>query len=367
MGSFAPCRAAEVGRGAPLVRVVAPVLLVLLAGVVGACGGGEGPPPATSTAALPHEVAELAILFVPSPTEDPGVQAVNAKVQSALVLAGFKLVVARSRPHDAEARLNITAAPEPTFFHVVVNGEEQVKLRVRVVLSVTDGGTIVDELPVEFVSSNGAVEDKDVAPLVVALRDSPRVKRFAQGRRVQLAQAAQRSKEADQAKYDAEEKKLERQRDEIVWVKAKPLSCRVPTALDACEGVELYLAHHPTGAHAEEGRAALAEGKPKIERLARDEAQWKSAGVEACRAHATETACDGVDVYLVKFPAGAHAEEARSITRVLGRDEAQWRAAGVEACRARATASSCDGVDLYLVKFPAGVHAEEARRLLGPR
>jgi hypothetical protein len=66
--------------------------------------------------------------------------------------------------------------------------------------------------------------------------------------------------------------------------------------------------------HAGEAQSALTEAKPKLEAVRRDENAWSRAGADACSAHADPRACDGVDVYLVKYPAGRHADEASSLT-----------------------------------------------------
>ncbi len=108
-------------------------------------------------------------------------------------------------------------------------------------------------------------------------------------------------------------KEQDRQQDEVEWVRANAISCRVPSTLEACTGVKLYLAQHPGGSHVAEAKAALTEGEPQIEKIVRDERAWKSSGVEECRAHAGEKACDGVELYVMKFPAGVHAEEARRL------------------------------------------------------
>ena len=94
---------------------------------------------------------------------------------------------------------------------------------------------------------------------------------------------------------------------------ARATGCELPATLTGCDAVRLYLAKYPTGAHLEEAKKALAAGQPQLERLQKDENTWQQAGATACRAHTDKNACDGVDLYLVKFPAGTHGDEARQL------------------------------------------------------
>jgi len=104
-----------------------------------------------------------------------------------------------------------------------------------------------------------------------------------------------------------------RVREETAWNKARVTGCEFPVSLTGCDAVRIYLAKYPAGGHVEEANKALAAAQPQLERLQKDENAWTHADASTCRARPGTNACDGVDLYLVKFPAGAHAGEARQL------------------------------------------------------
>jgi hypothetical protein len=104
-----------------------------------------------------------------------------------------------------------------------------------------------------------------------------------------------------------------RLREEAEWVAARPIGCKLPASLSACDAVQVYLAAHPQGVHAEEGRDIVGAAQPKLEQLQKDENGWKKAGVESCRLLRNRNACIGVELYVTKYPAGLHADEARDL------------------------------------------------------
>jgi hypothetical protein len=104
-----------------------------------------------------------------------------------------------------------------------------------------------------------------------------------------------------------------RVREETAWNKARVTGCEFPVSLTGCDAVRIYLAKYPAGGHVEEANKALAAAQPQLERLQKDENAWTHADASTCRARPGTNACDGVDLYLVKFPAGAHADEARQL------------------------------------------------------
>jgi hypothetical protein len=106
-----------------------------------------------------------------------------------------------------------------------------------------------------------------------------------------------------------------RVREETVWNKARVTGCELPVSLAGCDAVRIYLAKYPTGAHVDEANKALAAGQPQLEKLQKDENAWQQAGVTACRAPGGKDACLGVELYLTKYPAGLHADEARTLLR----------------------------------------------------
>lgn len=123
----------------------------------------------------------------------------------------------------------------------------------------------------------------------------------------------------EQAKKRAEDdaKKKQRVEEESDWNRARVTGCRQPTSLTGCDAVRTYLAKYPDGAHTEEAQAALKASEPPMEKLQKDENAWKTAGVDGCRADRTRDACTGVELYITKFPAGMHLDEAQSLIRGL--------------------------------------------------
>jgi hypothetical protein len=256
-------------------------------------------------------------LYVASPMRTHLAAAVAARLQAALAAAGYNLVTSEAAPHDLTARLAVSATQEPSLFQVTVNGRRQVKLKVHVALAVAGDAGILDEVTHDFDSSNGEVNDEDLSPVVTRLSRSSRLSRYASDRTQALkakaqadqAAAAQAQAQANQAAQDQA-----REEEESVWIGARPLGCRMPATLGACDAVRLYVARYPAGIHADEAKRTLDEAAPRLESLQKDENSWLGAGAATCRLHADPHACDGVDLYLVKYPAGLHADEARSLT-----------------------------------------------------
>ena len=231
--------------------------------------------------------------------------------------AGYDLVTNEAAPHDLVARLAVSATQEQSFFHVTVNGRQQVTLKVHVALTVVGGAGVVDEVAHDFESSNGEVRDENVSPLVTGLNSSSRLAHYASDQaNARRAKAETEQAAARQAQKQAADAMVNqvREEEESTWVRARPLGCRLPATLDACDSVRMYLVKYPSGAHTDEAKTALAEAAPKLEGLQKDDNAWHTAGPDGCRAHADPHACDGVDLYLVKFPTGLHANEARALT-----------------------------------------------------
>jgi hypothetical protein len=104
-----------------------------------------------------------------------------------------------------------------------------------------------------------------------------------------------------------------RVREETAWNNARVTGCEFPVALTGCDAVRIYLAKYPTGGHVDEANKALATGQPQLEKLQKDENVWQQAGVTTCRGHTDKDACLGVELYLTKYQAGLHADEARAL------------------------------------------------------
>ena len=289
--------------------------------LLAACGGedSESAQPATANGAASPSPAVTALkVYLDSVARNPLDAAIAARLQSALVAAGYNLVTSESAPHDVAARLVVTATQEQSLFQVTVNGQRQVKLQVHAALTISGGGSVVDQVAHDFESSNGEVRDEDVAPLVTRLNRSPRLSRYASARaKSRQAQrpggasgrhpgaAAGRASECG-AGAPAGGARLGRSATARVQ-DAEPSSRRATPCRRTWRST-------PRARMRARRRSALTEAKPKLEALQRDENAWSRAGADACSAHADPHACDGVDLYLVKFPSGLHADEARSLT-----------------------------------------------------
>ena len=98
-------------------------------------------------------------------------------------------------------------------------------------------------------------------------------------------------------------------------------------------------------------------------------AAWQASKSEQCRQPKKATDCDDLEAFLAKYPAGAHAEEAKAIVAAVEgtirplRDEAAWKASA-PSCRAPKASSDCDGVKDYVENFRNGNHMDEAEKLL---
>jgi hypothetical protein len=291
-----------------------------------ACGGEQAEEAAPQTASIETSAPSRAVtalkIYLVNATRSPLSVAIATQLQGALVAAGYELVDTSSAPHDLTARLGVTATQKQSLFQVTVNGRTRVDLAVHAALTLTGGGGIIDQLGTDFDKSSGdPVGDADVAPLVQQLRRSSRLRSFAANQaRGRQAHAKAQEEAAEQTKEQAAEQAEAqvRQQEEADWVAARPLGCRMPDALVACDPVRMHLARYPSGVHAEEAKKALDEAAPKLEALQKDENTWKRSGAEECRAHLDAHACDGVDVYLIKYPSGIHADEAHALTAKPG-------------------------------------------------
>ena len=298
----------------------AALIAAVFALLLGACGGedSESVQPATANdAASPSPAVTALKVYLDGAGRNPLEVATAARLQSVLVVAGYTLVTSENTPHDVTARVFVTATQEQSLFQVTVNGQRQVKLQVHAALTISGGGSVVDQVAHDFESSNGEVSDEDVMPLVTRLNRSPRLSRYARARANSRQAHAQAEEAATaQAQEQAEQANAEqaRQQEELDWVQARPLGCRMPSRLTACDAVQTYLVKYPAGKHSDDAQSALTEAKPRLEALQKDENTWNRAGADACSAHADPHACDGVDLYLIKFPAGLHADEARGLT-----------------------------------------------------
>ena len=297
--------------------LIAAMFAILLA----ACGGedSESAQPATANeAASPSPAVTALKVYLDSAARNPLDAAMAVRLQSALVAAGYNLVTSESAPHDVAAHLVVTATQEQSLFQVTVNGQRQVKLQVHAALTISGGGSVVDQVAHDFDSSNGEVRDEDVAPLVARLNRSPRLSRYASARaKVRQAHAqAEQAAAAEASHEEAAAKKAEQDQREAeeqsAWQAANADACAQAMTLTACNDLETWLKTHPNSPHAQEATQTLDAARPKIVAIA-DDTLWSSANSAACKAPSRSSDCDGVSVYIGRFPSGAHADEARAI------------------------------------------------------
>jgi hypothetical protein len=233
---------------------------------------------------------------------------------NSLVSTGFNLVTDESTT-EVRAELSVIMVEKQSAMQTVVNGVPQVKYDATASLRVEAGGRIVDQAAAHFVSKNGAVPPGVADELAVKLSRSNQLAHHA-SEWVTSRDSAAQAQIMERKTEDAEQ---QRRADEDAWIAAKPLGCTSPAALDACEGVQRYLAEFPQGEHASEARASLEESKPKLEKLQEDDNYWSVRSQhERCDNEQTAEACSGVELYLVKFGAGLHAAEAHELLNQAG-------------------------------------------------
>jgi hypothetical protein len=206
------------------------------------------------------------------------------------------------------------------MFQVRVNGRSNAKQTVTVRATVSSGGSVVDQAAASFTSSGGAVTSSDVAPIASAFVRSRRLVALAQalrGQRDRQAQVKQDQEDRRQSAAQAIADRDKQKADELAWLAARPIVCQEPRRVDACDGVQKYLADFPGGRHADEAKAALEQAKPKLEKVQKDENAWATSGADTCRRDHTKTACAGVEIYLSKFVGGLHGDEGNALLEGL--------------------------------------------------
>lgn len=276
----------------PLRPLAIAVFLGLSTGLA-ACGGGaiEGGVAVDPRTPPAKEVMGLTLLVAQggSSESDRFAQALGA----ALGRSGFNVTNDASAHADVALRTSVSVMPDDSFLKMQVNGKSKVKFIVTVDVVAAQP---LDQLHAEYKSYEGDPPDEEsIGSLVVAFAHSRRVVAFAKRQSSTAAEASN---------------------DDVEWNAADPTACKVPATLEACDAVRAYLVKHPQGKYAAEASRTLAAGGPTLERLRKDDNAWENAGAMECRTQKTREACVGVEVYVAKFPAGAHAAEAR---RLLGK------------------------------------------------
>lgn len=280
---------------------------------------GCGPAPSTGSASAPKaapvakEVSSLRTFFVGASAPE-----LNDAVRSALVASGYTLVTSQREPHHLTATVTATFAAEPSLFAVTVNGVQRTNIRfnVSLVMAVASDKRIVDNASVQFVAPREEVSAEKVQPLISSLASSGRVAQYA--REVESKQRAEANAKADaeerarQEKGDAERRRLDEQHqaDEAAWKDAGSDDCAGPTKPDSCRTLAAWVKAHPKNPHLNEANDIIKKSAERIASLT-EEALWKDANVDQCKAPKEGDDCLGVEVYIGKYPTGAHAAEAK--------------------------------------------------------
>jgi hypothetical protein len=269
------------------VRPLFVALGIALAAPLVACGGAnEGQGAADPSRPPPRDVLAMPVRVQPGSNS-----AFGAALADALARAGFTVATDPSTPTDVILTPTVNVSQSTSAFQVTVNGRTKMKISVRV--AVVCAGQLADMLHVDYNDYDGEPpDDEAIATLVLAYAHSARVAAFAKKRASAIAAATS---------------------EDDAWAEANVARCSTPTTVDACDGVKAYVKAYPQGKHAGEATRLLAQVGPQFERLQKDESSWQSADAGDCRAKKTRESCVGVEVYLTKFPNGAHAREAHEI------------------------------------------------------
>lgn len=133
---------------------------------------------------------------------------------------------------------------------------------------------------------------------------------------VRLSKSGKLTRYAKNAKEKAEKAEADKlakaaKAEEDLWLAAAVDGCSKPKAANACEGVEAYIAKYPAGKYTAEARKAIQDGKAEAARMA-EEDTWKAAASDQCKKPTKSYDCQGVEEYLGKYPTGAHAADAKA-------------------------------------------------------
>jgi hypothetical protein len=220
----------------------------------------------------------------------------SEQMRDALLRAGVQLGDNRS---DASLTLTYSVEEEQILGGLVVVQRSDGKraYKITATLSAFDHeGILLDRFPTVFSSTDDA--SANMRAVVAAFLRSARVAKVGDKKRTAGQAKEVAAKTADLAAYNA----------------GQPKVCAAAATLGACQGVEQYLRAHPDGANAAEARQLIEAAEPKLASLQKDEDYWLKSGHEECAQTRVRDACSGVDLYLMKYPKGMHATEARALT-----------------------------------------------------
>lgn len=274
------------------------VAALLVASGLG-CGGGSSEAQAPAMPAVrPGEAPDLGVMVSmegSSREAEEFIPNVTTALTSALSTAGYRLIEKGGKA-DVEAKVKVNATPEQSLFAVQVNGKTQVTYKVTLsasFVSVTDA-SVVDQATSEFKSGDGTVDVKAIDALLSKLQATGKL----------VAYTGTLKKKAQEA-----EAKVAQAEDDL-WKAGDVEGCRNPLTPKACDGVKAYMEKYPAGKHTADGRKAIQEGEVKLARVVEEDA-WKIGSVDQCLKPTKSYDCKGVEDYLKKYPAGAHADEGK--------------------------------------------------------
>jgi hypothetical protein len=265
-----------------------------------ACGAAmqPEPTPARTIARAPLAgVTELTYQFQTKPSSDAydATHEAGTQMYNALLRSGVRFGDNRS---DASLTLTYMVEEEQIMggFVVVRRSDGRKTYKITATLSAFDHeGVLLDRFGTVFSSTDDA--SANFQALVANFLRSARIARVGDKKRAATQAKEASAKAADAAAYKA----------------GQPKVCAAAATLGACQGVEQYLRAHPDGAQAAEAKQLIEAAEPKLEALQRDEDYWLKSGHEDCAQTRARDACSGVDLYLLKYPRGMHAAEARAL------------------------------------------------------
>jgi hypothetical protein len=282
-----------------------------------ACGGAEKPVPAPKAS---NSLAGLTIYIQQSKESEIGASVVSA-LQARLVQRGYQITANSADDIDLIATINIGVQESKSFFTTYVNGQRKVSYEAHVEMMVTAGGITLDTANVVFDPEKPIPDDElnqlasvfsgpgvsAQAPRLLQKRQQREKERQGQAR---LEEEKKKQEEADRQKSEQERRRLD---DENAWISAEPLQCKKPTSTYSCNGIQIYLAKFPNGTHNDEAREVLKLAQPALDTLQKDENEWQRSDYESCSHNPTRGACIGVELYRTKYPSGIHISEANEL------------------------------------------------------
>jgi hypothetical protein len=275
---------------------------VLLSAAWG-CGGGstEAKDVDTSKLAPAPDLTVLVVVNAGTSDAEQFVPNVKTALTTSLTSAGYKLVDNQEGKPDVVAKVTVNATQEQSLFAVQVNGKVQVSYAVKLSASFVSAGqaAVIDQATSDFSSKDGTVEQAAIDKILVHLSSTGKLATYAKTSK-ENAQKAEESKKAAEVKAEDD-----------LWKAANVEGCRKPTAPNACEGVNAYIAKYPSGKYTAEGRQAILDGQAESARMA-EEDMWKAAAVDQCKKPTKSYDCKAIEEYLGKYPTGAHAADAKA-------------------------------------------------------